>query len=141
MSALSARNAGRRLAEARLSVDDGGSTVVVRRPTGGTTTDPATGRLVAEWGDVHVGLAARIGSSWGASPSRTVNVADVEQRVATRTLHLPADTSDLVDGDHVLVTAGENVDTIWRIVESEWQDQATARRLPVVQVDAPEGWS
>jgi hypothetical protein len=55
-------------------------------------------------------------------------------------LSVPADTSGLLDGDLVEMTGGENAGLVLRVLEVAFQDQATARRLPVVEVQRPEEW-
>lgn len=118
----------------------GGSTVAIMRKTGDTTTGP-DGREVPEWATVYASLPFRIGGSWGSSPSRTVNFDGAELQVGTRIGHAPASTSGLADGDLVDVSEGENAGTVWQIVEVDWQDQATARRMPIVATQRPSEWS
>lgn len=105
------------------------------------TTD-ADGYETAAWTVLHEDLPIRVGGSErGGSGSRSTNVGGVEVEVATRVAHLPADTSGLVDGAVIEITAGENAGGFLRIVEASWQDQATARRVPVVETSEPAGWS
>lgn len=127
--------AGREAAEARMT-----SRVTVRRKTGLTTQDEDTGEEVPEWAVVHTKLPFRLGGSTGAGTTRRVTIGAEEFQQALRTGHLPADTDDLLDADLLEVTAGENVGRVLRVVEATWQDQATARRVPVVEVDRPEEW-
>lgn len=117
------------------------SVVTVRRMTGGTTTDGG-GFAVDAWADVLVGVPFRLGGAErGGSGSRTVTVGQSEVQLAVRVGHFPAATTGLRDDDLILVTAGENAGAVLRIVEADWQDQSTARRVPVVAVQEPEGWS
>lgn len=117
------------------------STATIRRKADNQIPGP-DGIEVPEWLTVHVGLPCRIGgSNAGSSGTRTESVDGVEYQVATRVAHFPVATTDLEDGDFIEVTAGETVGTVWRIVESDEQDQATARRLPVVAELRPEEWT
>lgn len=116
------------------------STATIRRKTGGTTTD-ADGYKVPEWADVHVAISCRIGSDKGSSATRTVSTPGGDVQVATRTLSLPASTTNLADGDLVEVTAGELAGSVWRVVEADFADQQTARRCPVVATERPSEWT
>lgn len=117
------------------------SRATVRRRTGDTIVNP-DGYEVEEWAIVHEGLACRLGGSErGGSSTRTVRVGDSEVQVAVRVAHFPADTSGLSDGDLVEITSGENAGVVLRLVESAWQDQATARRVPVVETTRPAEWA
>lgn len=108
---------------------------------GGTTTD-ADGFEVAGWTLLHEDLPLRVGGSQrGGSGSRSTTAGGVEVEVATRVAHLPAETAGLVDGAVIEITAGENVGGFLRVVEASWQDQATARRVPVIETQQPDGWS
>lgn len=117
------------------------SRATVRRPTGGTTTN-ADGYVVDEWADVLVDVPFRLGGAErGGAGSRTVRVGQSEAQVAVRVGNFPAGTTGLADGDLIVVTGGENAGAILRIVEADWQDQATARRVPVIAEQEPEGWA
>lgn len=117
------------------------STVAVMRDTGETTTD-ADGFEVPEWATVYASIAFRLGgANAGSSGTRSVMVGTTELALAVRSGHFPADTDLLFDGDLIEVTDGENVGLILRIVEADWQDQATARRVPVVGTQRPEEWA
>ena len=132
---------GRQAAESRMGAENGGSTVTIRRRTGQMTTN-TRGLEVPEWEDVHVDLPARLsGTAANSAPYSTQNIAGVEFTMPSRVLHLPAATTDLADDDYAEITAGENAGVVVRIIEVGWQDQATARRLPVVGVDRPEEWA
>lgn len=127
---------GRRAAEARMT-----SRANIWRTTGRTTQNEETGEEVPEWEIVHAAIPFRLGGSdRGGSGTRTINVGGVEMQVAVRVGHFPAATEDLLDGDYIEVVSGENAGVALRIVEAAWQDQATARRVPVVSVDRPEEW-
>lgn len=92
------------------------------------------------WTTLHTNLPGRIaGSRGGTAQTRTVTIGQTEVQVAVREWHFPAGTSGLRDGDIVKVTAGENAGVFLRVVEASWQDQATARRVPVVEIQKPEG--
>lgn len=114
------------------------STALVRR-LGGKTTD-ANGFEVDGWTDVYSG-PFRIGGSANAATFRKETVSDLEIDVAVRVAHFPAATAGLKDGDLIEVTGGENTGGFLRIVEASWQDQATARRVPVVEAQRPGGWT
>lgn len=94
------------------------------------------------WTVLEVDLPIRVGGyQRGASGSRAVTSGGVEVELATRVAHLPAVTTGLRDGDIIEVTSGENEGLFLRVVEATFQDQATARRLPVLEVAEPEGWT
>ncbi len=57
-----------------------------------------------------------------------------------RRADFPFDTTDLADNDFIDITAGKSAGKAYRIVEAEDQDQATARRVPVVGEQRPEEW-
>lgn len=123
-------------AEARMT-----SRVTVRRKTGQWTQDEDTGEELQQWRVVYANLPFRLGGSGrSGGSSRTVRVGEEEYEQAFRTGSFPASTNDLADGDYIEVTAGENAGAVLTIVEAEWQDQATARRVPVVEASRPEEW-
>lgn len=115
------------------------STARVRRPGGPPTTD-ANGFEVDGWVDVYSG-PFRLGGSANVGQTRNATVGEVEVTLAVRTAHFPATTTGLRDGDLIEVTSGENAGAFLRIVEASWQDQSTARRVPVVEAQRPGGWS
>ena len=115
------------------------SLCTIRRTDGGTTTNP-DGFEVEAWTEVHTDLPLRLAGSRGDGGTRTVTIGETEVALAVRTAHFPADTEGLSDGDLIEVTEGENVGAVLRIVEASWQDQATARRVPVVEATRPEEW-
>ena len=115
------------------------SRCVVKR-AGGRTKN-ADGFDVSAWTVVYTNLPVRVGGSErGGSGSRSATVGGVEVDLAVRVAHFPASTTGLEDGDLIHVTEGEFTGFL-RIVEASWQDQATARRVPVVEAQEPEGWS
>lgn len=117
------------------------STVTIRRePAPGTPPVIVGGFEVPAWTVVDTGVPFRLGGSSGAGAYRRVTVGSSEVDVATRIASLPASQTDLKDGDYLDVTAGESVGLVLRVVEATWQDQATARRVPVVEVQRPEEW-
>jgi hypothetical protein len=135
VSVSSAVARGRKAAEARMT-----STVSVMRKTGATTTD-ADGFTVPVWATVHAGVRFRLaGAPQSASQSRTLDVGGVAVTLAVRVGHFPVTVDDLQDGDLIDVTAGDNAGTVWRVVEAGFQDQSTARRVPVMAVGRPEEW-
>lgn len=115
------------------------STCTVRRITSRTTQDEDTGREVPVWDVVYVGKM-RLGGSRNAATTRAESIAGVEVQRALRVAHFPAAVDGLADGDLIDVTAGENAGAVLRIVEADWQDQATARRYPVESTERPREW-
>lgn len=116
------------------------SRVVVMRKTGLTDQDEETGAEVPEWAAVHIDIPFRLGGSKGSAGTRTVTVGAAEVQVATRVGSFAYDTDDLLDGDLIDITSGENAGLVLRIVEADWADQQTARRVPVVSESRPEEW-
>lgn len=126
---------GRAAAEARMT-----SRCTIRRKTAATTTGP-NGFQVPVWDTIHTALPLRLAADTDAGQSRRIETAGVEFQVAMRVAHLPATTSDLRDNDLIDVTSGENAGMVLRLIEAGWQDQATARRVPVVATQRPEEWT
>lgn len=126
--------AGRRAAESRML-----STCTVRRRTSLTIQDEATGEEVPVWAVVYTG-PFRLGGSRNAATTRAEDIAGVEVQRALRIAHFPSAADVFADGDLVDVTAGENAGAVLRIVEADWQDQATARRYPVESTERPGEW-
>lgn len=125
----------RALAESRMT-----SRVTIRRG-GVMVVNPDTGLEEPGWADVHVDVPFRLdGGSSGDGGSRTVTIGGTEFEQATAVGHLPANTADLEDNDLILVTAGEWSGSVWQIVEAVKKDQATARRVPIVETTAPTEW-
>lgn len=115
------------------------SRATIRRP-GGTTTD-ANGFEVPAWTTLFTNLPMRLGGSdRGGAGTRSTTSGGVEVQLAVRVASFPHDTTGLRDGDVVQVTSGENAGVFVRIVEAAWQDQATARRVPVIETTQPAGW-
>jgi hypothetical protein len=122
---------GRAAAEARMT-----SRCTIRRKAGETPE----GETV--WADVHTALPFRLaGIIRGAAQSRRIETAGVDFEIAMRTAHFPVSTDDLRDNDLIEVTSGDNAGMVLRIVEADFQDQSTARRVPVVATSRPEEWS
>lgn len=118
------------------------STATVRRPTGRTVQDEGTGREVRVWDVVHTDVPFQYaGSSNGDGGTRRITVAGSEYQQATGVGKFAHDLTDLADGDHIEITAGEWAETVLSIVEAVKKDQATARRVPVVEVPRPEEWA
>lgn len=112
----------------------------IRRKTGEMTTDDR-GLEVPEWVTVYANLPCRIsGMAANTSPYRTVNIGGATMEVAARVAHFPHDTTDLADGDLIEVTTGETAPSVWQIIEADAADQQTARRVPIVAAERPEGW-
>lgn len=117
------------------------STAAVMRDTGATTTD-GNGYVVPVWATVYASVPFRLGGAFqGGSGTRTVRVGTTEMQLALRVASFPVGTDLLQDGDLIEVTAGENVGLVLQVGEAAWQDQATARRVPVMQVQRPEEWA
>ena len=115
------------------------STATVRRPGAMVVVD---GIESPGWADVHTDIPFRLGgSNRGSAGYRTVTVGETETQVAVRVGSFPADTTDLLDGDLIEITAGGNAGLVLRIVEATSQDQATARRVPVVEAQRPAEWA
>lgn len=115
------------------------STCVVRRMTGRTAQDESTGLEVPVWDDVYTGRL-RLSGSRNAATTRTEDVGGVEVQRALRIAHFPASATGLRDGDLIDVTGGDNAGVVLRLIEANWQDQATARRYPVESADRPGEW-
>lgn len=110
------------------------SRVMVHR-SGGTTTDP-DGFEVPGWTVVHYNLPFRLVEG----DSHRVTVGGVLFEQATARGDMPADTTDLADGDLIEVTEGECSGAVYRIVEAVKGDQRTARRVPIAEAERPEEW-
>lgn len=123
-------------AEARMT-----STVTIRRKTGHWIQDETTGVEEPEWLVLHTDAAFRLGGSdSGDSASRRQTVGGMDVQTAVRIGHLPVAINDLQDGDWLDITSGDNTGTAWLIVEADFKDQATARRMPLLAQDRPEEW-
>ncbi|UUW88398.1 DUF6093 family protein [Pimelobacter simplex] len=126
---------GRAAARARMR-----SRCTVKRKTGATTKD-SEGFTVPVWATVHTDLPLRLaGVARGAASSRAAKVGGAETQIPVRVANLPHDTTDLADGDLIEIDVGENAGLVLQIVEATWQDQATARRIPVTGTERPEEW-
>lgn len=130
MSAQSTLTAGRRAAESRMT-----SRATIRHRTGETLPDPDDPEAeVDEYAVVVADCPGRLaGSPRGGAGSRSVTVGGAEVSLAVREWHMPTWAPAPSDGDLIEITAGENAGVILRVVEASSQDQATARRLPVVE--------
>lgn len=137
MSISGALAAGRRAAESRMT-----SRATIRR-LGDPVADPDDPEAqVPGWTVVVADCPGRLaGSPRGGAGSRNVTVGGAEVTLAVREWHMPADSPAPADGDLIEVTEGENAGVVLRVVEASWQDQATARRLPVVEASRPEEWT
>lgn len=120
-------------AEARMT-----SHCTVRRSGASTTVDSIES---PGWADVHTDLPCRLGGSErGGAGTRATSVGRTELQMAVRVLHVPATTSGIADGDLVEITSGEHAGLVLEVVEAAGQDQATARRLPVIEAQRPTEW-
>lgn len=118
----------------------GGSDAIVRRNTGRMAQNETNGLEEPVWDDIHAGPMRLAGAERGSSGTRTEQVPGGEVALGTRAAHFPVTVTTLRDGDLIEITAGENVGTVWRILEADFADQQTARRLPVVSEQRPEEW-
>lgn len=115
------------------------SRVTIRRKGSGTTTNGAGFKRPA-WDVVAADVPCRVAGTRAASGVRHETVGDVQIESALRVLHLPATTSGLRDGDYAEVTSGDTAGLVLRLVDTQFQDQATARRVQVIEVQRPEEW-
>lgn len=115
------------------------SRATVRRK--GAKTRNVDGTVSAGWTTILTGVPFRLGGSHrGGGGYRTVRIGEVEMQVAVRTGHMPAATTGLADLDFIDVTSGENAGVVLCIAETSGQDQATALRMPVFEVQRPAEW-
>jgi hypothetical protein len=131
---------GRAWAEARMGAVNGGSDARVWRKSGLTARDQVSLREHQGFDQVGTDLVpVRVaGTAANSAPYRTLQPG-VSQEQAARVIHFSAAFSDLCDGDVVELVAGQGAGTFWSLVDITWQDQATARRIPAVQIDPPGG--
>lgn len=108
-----------------------------KHPSDTTVVD---GLHVPVWSTVYDDLPVKIAGGRGDGAFRLVRIGDAETAVAARTAKMPAGTADLVDDDLLEVYLSEAGQKVYRVLEASWQDQATARRVPVVEVDRPAEW-
>ena len=140
MSVASVLASGRRAAQRRMGAANGGSTVRVWRKTGFTTTHPETGFEVEEWAAIHLDEPSRLRGARGDGAQRTYSVGGVEVTEGLREQHFRHDLADLAAGDVVEIVAGEWAGSYWLLLSADpGGDQQTARRLPVMSTDQPEG--
>lgn len=121
-----------------MGAENGGSTGTVRRRSGYAKVN---GISTAQWEDVHVDLPLRIAGSEKDGATITTEIGSTKVTRGVRTASVPACTSNLRDDDLIDITAGENAGTVVRIIEADWQDQATAKRFPIVFEQRPREWS
>lgn len=122
-------------AEARMT-----SRATISRKTGQMVEDD-TGYESPAWIDVATDVPMRLsGMAANSSPYKTETPGGGTVNYAARVMHFPVAQADLANDDYIEITVGENAGTIWRVIEATWQDQATARRVPVEQVKRPTEW-
>lgn len=121
-------------AEARMT-----SRCTIRRKTDNFVV--VDGQQVPEWLPTYTDHPVRIASSASAARSRTQRPGEAEIERATPRADFPASTSNLADNDLIEITAGENTGRVFRVIEADWSDQATARRVPVEATERPTEWS
>lgn len=119
---------------------NGGSDAIVRRRTGRPAQDETTGLESPIWEAVHDGPMRLAGSPRGASSERTYTLPGGEKRQAQREAHFPAAVDVIRDWDLIEIVAGENAGTVWMVLEADFADQQTARRLPVAGEQRPSEW-
>lgn len=130
MSVTSALSAGRAAAERRMT-----SRVSIAHTTGGKTTN-ADGYEVDGLATSYTDVPFRLDDVRG----HDVTIGGVTFSEATGIGHFPA-SQELQDGDVVRVDRGEWAGSYHRIVKAIKADQKTARKVPIVEVSQPEGWS
>lgn len=146
MSYLSTLNDGRRAALAVMP-----SRCVIRRRDGSRTTG-SDGFEVEGWEVLYTDHPMRlrdVSTGTGGNAPRVAGRSQqgVEVNHARHIASLYAfdavtgNRIDLADGDYIEITDGENVGVIIRVVESDWADTKTARRVPVEAAERPRGWS
>lgn len=118
-------------AESRMGAANTASDAAVLRFIGLAPPD-SEGYEAEEWATVHTGPMRLAGAERGASTSRTITTPGGEVQLAVRIAHFPIGTTPFEDGDLIEITAGQNVGTLWRVVEGDRADQQTAYRVPVV---------
>lgn len=115
--------------------------VVMRRVEGDSDQDEDSGLETQEWAVVDLDVPFRLdGSSTGDGGTRSVTIDSVTYQQATGIGHLPHD-QQLADDDLLLITAGEWVGSVYRVIEAVKRDRATARRVPVVEESPPTEWA
>lgn len=115
------------------------SRVKVRRKSGDTAK--VDGYDVDEWLVIYTDLPFRLsGSGTSDGGTRRVTIGGVDFQDSTAVGNMPASTADLADDDLIEVMSGEWVGSVWRIVEAVKKDQATARRVPIIEAPRPEEW-
>lgn len=125
---------GRVLAEARMT-----STALVHRRTSTTTQDLDTGREYPVWSTV-LQSQVRVSTSAPSVQTRTSSIPGGSVNLALLTVHFPAGTPRLNDGDLIEVTAGESAGLVLQVLESDPAEQKTAYRVSVQAVQRPEEW-
>lgn len=107
----------------------------IRRRTGRTAQNEDTGAEYPVWEIVAANVPLRL----AGHEVRTETIPGGERQVARRMAHLPVVTIP-ADGDYLEVTAGENAGLVLEVLEADWADQKTARRVPVMAVERPTEW-
>ena len=125
----------RALAESRMGSANGGSDVIVRRPTGQKTIDKTTGVESTVWSDVWSG-PARIKKG----PFEVEDRSGVMTDAGIPIMSFPSSTDVLQDDDYVEVTAGDCAGYVYRLRDTSPSDQRTALRVTVVEVPRPIEW-
>lgn len=115
------------------------TSAIVRRSSTGAQ-DEATGVKAPTWAIVHEGRMRLGGANRGSSGATRTAPPGGERSDAQRIAHFPSSVAAICDGDLIEVLDGDAAGTVWRVLESDFADQQTARRLPVVAVPRPAEW-
>jgi hypothetical protein len=108
------------------------------RKTGETTT--VGGFEVPEWATVYTDLPTYLHTDPRGSSSRGTTVGRAESEQAARVQSFPFDTV-LEDADMVVITAGANVDQVFRVADATTSDQQSALRVNVNATQRPSEWA
>lgn len=106
----------------------------------GATQNEGTGRELPVW-ETRFTTAGRLAARSGTPGTHVVDVAGVQIAQASLELHLPISAPPAHQGDVFECLTAEDDDQLvglaYRVVGPSAKSQATARRLDVVEVDAP----
>lgn len=117
------------------------SRAIVYRRTGKTAQDEGSGRVYAIWQIVHTDLKCRLRTATsGAGSTRRKAIPGGEVQTGEPDVDFPYATANLLDGDYIAISEGENAGTVCAALEVDRVDQKTVRRVPVKVVPRPEEW-
>jgi hypothetical protein len=115
------------------------STCKVAHQDGPSTTG---GLKRAGWTVDHAAAPVRIeGANTGSSPSRDLDLDGLSVTVPVRVARFAWDIDNLGTNSVFEVTSGDCAGEFFRVVEASPKDHASSRRVAVVGIDRPEGWS